>query len=218
MTRRIAVAAVAVMVLFLGACTQRRVVGSGVNESEERSVTDFTEVSLSGLGILTIELTDRQSLSIEAEDNILPWIETKLEGERLTIGFKEGADIFPTKVIRYNLTAVNLDAIDLSGAGSIEAKDVLVDHLEVSISGAGSLTVSGSVDHQDIMLSGLGSYRARDLASNTAEIIVSGAGNATIRVTGRLEATISGAGNVTYYGDPVIEADVTGLGRVKAAE
>jgi hypothetical protein len=205
------------LMVFLGlsACAERRVVGSGVMATEARDVQGFREVSLSGVGALTIEHGDRESLIIEAEDNILEIIETKVVNERLTIGFDRPATVVPTKSIRYRLTVINLDAIDLSGAGSIVAHGINTDRLEVTVSGAGSLTVAGEADHQDVLLSGVGSYNAEGLITNTASIEVSGAGTAKVQVNEHLEVNVSGAGSVHYLGDPTVESSVTGLGSVK---
>ena len=210
------VTAVGLMILLgLSACAERRVVGSGVMTTETRDVHGFREVSLSGVGALTIQHGDQESLVIEGEDNIVSIIETEVVGERLTIGFDRPATVIPTKALRYRLTVVNLSGIDLSGAGSIVAYGINTDRLEVTVSGAGSLTVAGEADHQNVLLSGVGSYHAEGLITNTAVVEVSGAGSATIQVNEHLEVNVSGAGSVHYLGDPTVESNVTGLGSVK---
>jgi hypothetical protein len=209
-------AAIGLMVLLgLSACAERRVVGSGVIATESREVQGFHEVSLSGVGALTIEHGDQESLIIEGEDNILAIIETKVVGNRLTIGFNRPATVIPTKPLRYRLTVINLNGIDLSGAGSIVAYGIKTDRLEVTISGAGSLTIAGEADHQDVLLSGLGGYNAEGLITYTALVEVSGAGTAKVQVAEHLEVNVSGAGSVQYIGNPTVESNVSGLGSVK---
>jgi hypothetical protein len=183
--------------------------------TETRDVQDFREVSLTGIGTLTIELGDQESLTLEAEDNIISIIETNVVGDRLTIGFERPVTVIPTKLVRYRLTVINLDGIDLSGAGSIVAYGINADRLEVTLSGAGSLTIAGEVDHQDVLLSGLGGYNAEGLITNTAMVEVSGAGTAKVQVVEHLEVNVSGAGSVHYLGDPIVESNVSGLGSVK---
>ena len=191
------------------------VVGSGVVVTETREVQGFCEVLLSGIGTLTIEFGDQESVIIEAEDNIISVIETEVVGDRLTIGFSRPGTIVPTKSVRFYLTVVNLNAIDLSGAGSIVAYGIDTDRLEVTLSGAGSLTIAGVTDHQDILLSGVGGYNAEGLITNTAMVKVSGAGTAKVQVVEHLEANISGAGSVNFLGNPTIKLNVSGLGTVK---
>ena len=191
------------------------VVGSGVVVTETREVQGFCEVLLSGIGTLTIEFGDQESVIIEAEDNIISIIETEVVGDRLTIGFSRPGTIVPTKSVRFYLTVVNLNAIDLSGAGSIVAYGIDTDRLEVTLSGAGSLTIAGTTDHQDILLSGVGGYNAEGLITNTAMVKVCGAGNAKVQVVDHLKVNVSGAGSVHYLGDPTVESNISGLGSVK---
>ena len=64
----------------------RTVSGSGKVTEEEREVSGFTGVELATIGNLTIELGERESLHIEAEDNLMRYLETEVRGETLIIG------------------------------------------------------------------------------------------------------------------------------------
>lgn len=59
--------------------------GSGNVTNETRDVSSFSEVALHGTGNLTIKQTGSESLTIEAEDNVLPHIQTDVKNNRLTI-------------------------------------------------------------------------------------------------------------------------------------
>ncbi|MGB5817698.1 MAG: hypothetical protein WBI27_21110, partial [Thermoanaerobaculia bacterium] len=48
------------------------VVGSGVTVTETRAVSGISGVSISGVGLLIIEQTGSESLTVTAEENILP--------------------------------------------------------------------------------------------------------------------------------------------------
>src|SRR5215212_8679511 len=67
--------------------------GSGVMASETRSVSGFSEVALSGTGDVRIAQSGQESLTIEAEDNLLPLLETFVEDGRLTLRTRPGVDI-----------------------------------------------------------------------------------------------------------------------------
>jgi len=69
MRLRLALALLAVL-LLVSACSVTK--GSGRVVTETREVGGFTKVELSGSGELTIEKTGTESLSISAEDNLLP--------------------------------------------------------------------------------------------------------------------------------------------------
>lgn len=210
------------------------VIGSGNVVTEQRDVGDFNEVALSGIGHLTITQTGSESLTIEAEDNILPLLTSDVHGRRLTLGTEPGVHFTPKKPIRYTLTVKDLVAVRISGAGNIEipalgtpslrldisgAGNMTVtglasDKLEVSMSGAGNTTCAGEVRDQDVRISGAGSYHGDDLASVTARAVISGTGSAHLRVSEQLDARVSGVGNIIYSGHPSVRKSVSGVGRI----
>src|SRR5512140_783439 len=53
--------------------------GSGNVTSEDRSVSGFTSISLEGSADVQVVLGESEGLTIEAEDNILPVIETVVQ-------------------------------------------------------------------------------------------------------------------------------------------
>ena len=63
---------VILILLFLSGCIT--IQGSGNVKNESRPVSEFTEVILTGSGNLNIKQTGKESLIIEAEDNILTLI------------------------------------------------------------------------------------------------------------------------------------------------
>jgi hypothetical protein len=66
--------------------------------------TGFTKVELSGTGELPIEKTGTESLTISAEDNILPRLTSKVSGDTSILGTKPNTTIVTTKPITYSLT------------------------------------------------------------------------------------------------------------------
>jgi hypothetical protein len=204
---------------------------------EGREVGDFTGVALAGIGDLTIEVGERESLRIEAEDNLMPYFETEVRNGMLEIGVRDGVNLDPTRPVRFYLTVEELDTIVLSGSGNIEAPDLEAKRFSVTISGSGevkmgdltanrlNVTISGSgnldiagdrVGEQDIIISGSGEYQAGDLSSESVEITISGSGNATIWATDSLNVGISGSGSVNYYGNPRTTFSASGSGKVKS--
>ncbi len=181
---------------------------------ESRDVSGFDEVELGGAGNLIIEQTGSESLTVEAEEDVLPKLTTEVVNDRLIIGPKPGTTVQTTKPINYKLTVEALDALDVSGSGDVEAEGIKTDRLTVTIGGAENVTVGGEADEQEIDISGSGVYRAEDLESKEAKIGVSGAGSAIVNASEKLDANVSGVGSVEYVGDPTVEQDVSGAGRV----
>jgi hypothetical protein len=214
--------------------------GSGHVVTEERAVSDFNAVAFGSIGELAIQPGEQESLTIEAEDDVLSHIRTEVRGGTLYIGLDEPGtplSVYPTRPIRFTLTVARLEAIDLSGAGNVTASGPLTGHLSarlsgagglalssldletlvVDLSGAGSLSAAGTADRLEVGVSGFGSFNGADLQSTEAEVTLRGFGSATVWATSRLTAAISGVGSVTYYGEPSVTKTVSSLGTVRAA-
>ncbi len=229
-------AVISMLALFAVSCkwTIGIVRGSGDIKTEQRDVSGFSEIEFTGMGNLIITQGDEESLMVEADDNILPLIETDVSGDELTIRFRRGYNFVPVENINFYLCVVDLNKISMSGAGRVDCENLDTDRFEFDISGAGDidfninadeiniessgaggLTLSGKVDSQDIDISGVGKYNAKELESKECKIKLSGAGSATVNVTGELDIRISGVGNVYYIGTPIVKQDISGLGRIK---
>ena len=241
---------ITVLVLFLAGMScnflnrgVEQVVGQTVNLSgntvtEERPVSGFTKVQLDGIGDLAIKIGDTESLTVEADENLLPYIITEVKGGTLIIRMKE--DIRLVNMIsdvNYTLTAKSLESFELNGlgnitlaplntqamtikldgSGSITVDELVADGFQADLNGLGSLTVSGGkVNAQDVTLAGAGSYQAGNLESETASISLTGLGSATVWVTGSLDAELTGAGSLDYYGKPQATVNDTGLGTINS--
>jgi hypothetical protein len=208
------------LVLIVSACsfTVSYDEGSGNVVNESRRVSDFNEVAFTGIGTLYISMGDRESLEIEAEDNIMPHITAEVRGDRLELSFDSDRWenlIRPTKPIRYFLTVTSLEEVNLSGLGDVQIEDIESDRLVLTLSGAGRVTTSGEVNELEINVTGAGSYDGADLKSERIDVNLSGAGSATVWATEFLDVNISGLGNVRYYGEPEIRETVTGLGSLE---
>jgi hypothetical protein len=183
--------------------------------SESRNVSGFEEVELQGVGNLSIQQTGSESLTVEAEEDVLPKIRTEVENNRLIIGPEPNTSIQTTQPINYELTVKDLNALKVSGSGNVNAEDISTDELAVTTSGAGNVKISGEADSQEINISGSGSYQAEDLESKEVKVDVGGSGSAVVNVSDELNAKVSGIGSVEYIGDPTVNQDVSGVGAVR---
>lgn len=181
--------------------------GSGNVISEDRDVSGFSKVSISGSGNLFIEQGDEESLTIEAEDNILPLITTRVSRSTLTIKINRG---IPTKDPNYYLKVKDLASISISGSVSVSCPSLNTDSLVIKSSGSGNITLAGTVDSQDIESSGSFKYYAEELKSSSCVIDASGSGELTVNVIDDLNITASGSVKVTYIGSPSITQKTSG--------
>ena len=188
--------------------------GSGVMATETRHVSGFSRIALSGSGDVRIEQTGRESLTVEAEDNLLPLLETYVDGDTLVLRTRPNTSIRPTRTIRYRITVARLEAASISGSGSLRAEGVDSDRFTTSISGSGSMTLTGKAKAIDLSISGSGSYDAANLVSQTGRVSISGSGSGVVNTSEELEVAISGSGSVEVIGKPWVDQHISGSGRV----
>jgi hypothetical protein len=177
-------------------------------------VNGFSKVELSGTGELTIEKTGTESLSISAEDNLLPRLTSEVSGGTLTLGTEPNTSIVPTQPITYSLTVKDLAGLAVSGSGNIQVANLTTAALSIKISGSGTITAGGTADDQDLEISGSGHYRAEQLTSKTVKAAISGSGTAGVVATDALDVKISGSGTLTYSGNPQIKQEISGSGKL----
>lgn len=211
--------------------------GSGVVKNETRTAEEFDSITIRYPSEVVIKQGSKRSITIEAEDNLLAQLTTRVEGD--TLVFENGEDSFskrvdPTKTVKITITVTNLKEVNfstagtlrveglkaddfelkLSGAGDATLTDLKVGSLSVSLSGAGKITADGTADRLKLIISGLGDFEGTSLQTLSADIQISGAGTATLRVEEELTAKVSGAGTVNYYGSPEVTQSISGAGSV----
>jgi formylglycine-generating enzyme required for sulfatase activity/predicted small secreted protein len=237
-TNKLYLIVVLVLAIALAACNgTSSIQGSGNIVTEERDVSGFDRVTFSGLGHVNIQQGDQELLTISADDNILPYIQTEVSGGILTIGIESGGQdrgFDPSDGIEFNLVVKELTRLDIYGTGNInvgelQTEKLLVDNggvgdLEITLltadelvvrhSGAGAVIISGQVKGQELSHNGVGSYFAIDLRSQTASIKISGAGSADVWAVETLDVEIAGLGNLTFYGSPRIIQNISGGGKL----
>lgn len=214
--------------------------GSGITAKETRKVSGFDAIQIRFPAEVTITQGSVESLTIEADDNLLPQLATTVQSRTLVIENSESnwservnpkADVVIKIVVKDlgeirfpsagTLTVKKLTTdelyISLSGAGEVILSDLKADELTVDVSGAGSVEADGEAGEVNISISGFGSFDGKGLTSQVARVEISGAGSATLRVEKELDAQISGAGSVEYYGDPEVTRHVSGAGSVSKA-
>ncbi|HYK91019.1 MAG TPA: head GIN domain-containing protein [Acidobacteriota bacterium] len=211
-----------------------RVRGSGKVIQEKRDVRGFSGVKLASVGDLSIRQGNQESLTVEAEDNILPLIKTEVEGGTLTIRTERGVSLSPTVPVRYTLVVKELGDVELSGSGNIRTEaiksqdfrvrlsgsggvrlgELTANTLTSEISGSGHVEVPGKVASQKVHISGSGDYDGSNLHSQSADISVSGSGDSKVWVEDELVVHVSGSGSVDYYGNPKVSQHTSGSGRI----
>ena len=219
--------------------SDNEVVGSGNVITETRSVGGFEGVSLMSAGRILLTQGTEESFVVEADDNLMEYIKTEVEGDRLEITAEKDGEVYdldPSEQIVYRIGVSDLTGISVFGAADVEMASLTTDRLDLDIMGAAdveidglsadelsitvpgfaNLILSGTASTQDVGWMGAGDYDGGDLRSETVEIDLLGAATIEVWATDSLDLSITGAGTIKYYGDPAINQDITGSGTIRS--
>lgn len=224
-----------VFVFALSACSftpPDTVTGSGKMVTQTFNVGDFDQIRLGTSGVMYIEQGNVFSLTVEADDNILPIMKVEVEKGVLTIRTSPEVSALQFETLIYRVTLPKLSAIDLSGSADIRVEDFSADSLNININGSGDVTfvqleadslavcisgsgmmdVSGVTQALTVMVSGSGDLLAEKLKASNVDVAVNGSGDVTVWAVDTLDVSISGSGNVTYRGSPKLTEKISGGG------
>ncbi|MBK8944389.1 MAG: DUF2807 domain-containing protein [Ignavibacteriae bacterium] len=192
--------ALIVIAISLAGCFSSSIKGSGNSVTEERKLDYVSRIEIDGNFNIEIASGEVSSLKIEAEDNIIPLIETKVDDEKLTIKMKE--KITNLREIRIKISTHDLVELESEGKSNINIKGLNTDDFELSSDGEGEITIEGKVDYLNVTMDGEGKLLAKDLLSKNATVNLYGDGKAEVNARKLLKAKVKGSGSVDYYGDP----------------
>jgi len=217
-------------------------------KTEYRDVSGFRHVEIRGSGELTVEQNGNfdqpQSLTIEADEELLPDIRSEVKNGRLVLEFRfPWWDItkwmswftFPKKV-NYRVvmndiegftingsgkvTSPKIDAdachLTISGSGTMEFEDLECEILHTTISGSGKYVLAGEAKRYEGQVSGSGKILASEFVTGSTQVVISGSGYAEVNAEEELDVRISGSGTVRYRGEPKISQSISGAGSVTA--
>ncbi len=156
--------------------------GSGTVVEESRTVSNISDVELTMQGTLYITAGDSESLRIEAEDNLMEYIQTDVSMGRLVIKFQQGTNLQNTRPIKFYLTVTTLDSLVTSSSGDIETEDLQSDSFSITINSSGNVSI-GNLDCTTlrVRISSSGNVKISELMSDAITVDISSSGNLDIQ-------------------------------------
>jgi Putative auto-transporter adhesin, head GIN domain len=192
---------------------------------ETRTVESFTRVSFRAPGKLLIRQGSTQKVELEGKKDILKEIETKVEGDKLTIG-KAGKwsnwNWGDGDEITVYVTVTTLEGIQVGGSGDVigETKFTTGD-LDLAVSGSGSMKLDVQASGEiDVDVSGSGGLNLRG-SCKTIDSDVSGSGaiNFSLAIASNAGFSISGSGKIIGSGTAnYVKTSVTGSGKILCSD
>lgn len=214
-----------------------KVEGNGRLEKQTRQAGQYTAVHSAGPWNVVISYGEPGAIQIEGDENLLPYIETKVEDGKLMIRTTKHVNLRSKNKITIHLSLTKLTGLALSGSGDLTGNGKFhndgnayfrvsgsgtmtfrfdrVGTAEVSVSGSGDVRLTGATSAVTARISGSGNADCSELQCGNATAHVSGSGNIKVNASKMLDATVSGSGNISNRGGAAdIRKHVSGSGRI----
>jgi hypothetical protein len=213
--KKITIVILTLCIAWAAGCRWVGVRGSGHIETEDRTVSAFTEIDAGGAFVIEWQ-SGPPALRITTDENLFPYIESDVSGNTLRLRTHE--QIWPTHGIKVVISSPTRAGARIRGAVKLTAKQLSGSKFALEASGASRVSLDGSIDELLADMTGASELEAGGLQSRIAEISTTGAGDAEVAVAETLKVAITGAGKVAYSGNPTIEKHITGAGSVHRKE
>ena len=174
------------LVLTAGSCLQgKHIVGSKNYISKEVKADHFNEIKLVGSANISYWQDTCSHVEIHGSDNIIPLIETYVEGSTFIIKFKKNVTIWKGK-LEIKVFAPELNKLSVNGSGNIRlingiqtSKDI-----EFHINGSGNIQGEGfNCQKMAVSINGSGDVRLQQIESQECQASISGSGNICLLYT-----------------------------------
>jgi len=207
----ISVTLAVILPVLLSSCIHG-VRGSGVRKTEQRDLPVFSAIETSGAFDVDVNCQKPASVEIEADDNILPLVQTDVRGGVLYVSTTKSYS--SSGGIKLRITVPDLASVKSTGAGKFNILGVKNDKFEIRSTGAATVVAAGQSKSVKISSTGAGKIDANELRAGDADVSVTGAAAVDVYATDELDVNVSGAGRVTYSGNPKVNKKVSGAGQV----
>jgi len=220
MNKRLYIPAILLLVaLLVSGCGFQMVNGSGRIATETRNLSGFTIVSLAGIGNMYLTQGVTESVRIEAEDNLIPYFDTSVQGSTLKIGIKDqsmGVSLQPTKPVNFYVTLPRVEAVTLAGSGNVFAGQIQAGAIRNSLLGSGNISTDTlTATNLDILLSGSGNISLGTVSASQVNANIAGSGDIQVDTltADKVCSKTAGSGNITLGGTVTQQsAEILGSG------
>lgn len=170
--------------VFKGDKQTHAVKGEGAVITKSFDFKDFDAICINGNADITFTQSDNWEVTLRTRENILDYLDYKVEDGVLLIQTKKHrtirAEHYDLNIQAPNLRRIEVNGagdfeladglhtegdleIEVNGAGDIECKDITCNKLSVEINGLGDVYVSGKAEDACFDVSGAGDIDASDL-------------------------------------------------------
>jgi hypothetical protein len=215
--------------------SKNKIKGNGKIITENRTTAGYDEINISGFFDVVLVSGKEGAITIQGEENLLPYVKVEVEGNILKIHTEKNVNISSNKGIVLTVPFEQISFVSLSGSGDLKSKstivgssfkaklsgsgdltlDVKTTNFEANLSGSGDVVLTGNSDSFTSKISGSGDVDAVNLVTKNSNLTVSGSGDMKVNCNESLYARVSGSGNIAYKGNPKTkDTKVNGSGEI----
>lgn len=219
--------------LLLNSCDYTT--GSGNIITEKRAVGNFSEISVSNSIEVEVKIGPVAAVEVEADDNIIEHIVTKVSGSILKIGVEDLHSISNSHLKVYITTPV-LKSVNANSSAEVKVLDIIKDdgklsfhasssadieaevdapEIEVKASSSGSVTLNGRTKNYKAEVSSSGDIKSAGLLSENTDVSANSSGSADVHASLSLNADASSSGSIDYRGAATVKQKVSSSGSVE---
>ena len=213
----------------------QRLSGSRVVAKESRDVPYFDAVRVGSAIDLVISQGEGFHVEVHADDNVLPYIETRVRDGVLEIGLARGISLGRYKEMKVYVNAPRFASLQASGSSDITARggirgDALrirasgssdvrlsldVKHLDIECSGSSDAILSGRAQSINARLSGSSDMKAFNIECDFLEVVLSGSSDMHISVASEVAGSLRGSSDLRIRGNPNVRVSTSGSSTVR---
>jgi len=202
-----------------------RIEGSGNVITKDITVKSFDELNASGVFNLLLSQGDKESLKIEADDNLLDLFIIENEGSTLTIKMKKNSNFNSKKQLKVYVTFKTLKSMNLGMVGGTSSDEKLkfadlklknqsvgsvslnmtLQTLNMENQSVGSVKLEGSAENAVVKNNSVGSINAGNFVVQKMDIENNGVGSATVNAEKELKYSDSFLGKVSNKGNATVK-------------
>src|SRR5438309_2891521 len=206
--------------------------------SQDRDVPAFDSIHVASGIRASVSVGPRKPLQVEADEDVLPLVETHVENGTLHIGFKPHTRLRGTgevivtaqtpelhavatsggAIVRASLTKADESALTADGGGEIRARGVDARTLVAKASGGSVLQVAGRAENVELNLSGGSHFDGPQLEARDVEVHGSGGAVAELRASGNVRGGLSGGSEMHLRGGARASVATSGGSEVSVEE
>lgn len=207
--------------------------GDGVKTTETRAVAGFTEMIIDIPADIYLHQDTAYFLTIEAQENLMDWINTDVSGSVLEI--RNERCFRQVKTIRIDVYLPELSLLEINGSSDVYGQDAFAtNQLTLAVNGSGSIDLEADADEVDLDITGSGDIRLATITDylnsrirGSGDVVLSGATDVfdlKIEASGSVEAfpfqtnetyiIISGSGDAEVAADSILDVTINGSGDV----